>query len=240
MIDVYYDTEKPLSSDIDILCDTLGVESEEDRRAVERLLRLKFEKTEEGYRHRRCDEEIAAYHSRADIAKTNGKRGGRPKKPSPNPKKPSGFPSGSDPVPTGFPSGSDPVPSGFPSGSDPVRVGVPNPNPDITGSKANQEPRTKNQEKEREGTAQAPSLPDWIPLDAWNGWLEMRRKIRKPATDRAITLAVAQLAKLRDQGHSPEAVLDRSTVNDWTGLFPVPAEGGRGGAQVRLSGGFVA
>jgi uncharacterized protein YdaU (DUF1376 family) len=98
MLDIYYDTEQPLSLDLDLLCDQVGAESDEERRIVERLLRFKFTKTDEGYRHAICDEVIAEYHTKADTAKTNGKKGGRPKKADGNPKKPSGFQSGSDQV----------------------------------------------------------------------------------------------------------------------------------------------
>lgn len=75
-------------------------------------------------------------------------------------------------------------------------------------------------------------LPSWIPKDAWDAYLEMRRRIRKPMTQRAMELAVIELAKLRDQGHDPKAVLDQSTLHSWQGLFevkgvaqqPAPAE----------------
>lgn len=62
-------------------------------------------------------------------------------------------------------------------------------------------------------------LPEWIPVDPWNGWLEMRTLQRKPPTDRAKALAVSKLEKLRAKGHDPGEVLDRSTLNGWTGLF---------------------
>lgn len=64
-------------------------------------------------------------------------------------------------------------------------------------------------------------LPDWMPLKAWDGWLEMRRGKKCPATPRALELAVKKLAGLRAQGHDPEAVLDQSTMMGWQGLFPV-------------------
>lgn len=65
-------------------------------------------------------------------------------------------------------------------------------------------------------------LPDWMPVEAWDGWLEMRRnELKKPAGRRAQELAVKKLATLRDQGHGPEAVLDQSTMANWQGLFPV-------------------
>lgn len=80
----------------------------------------------------------------------------------------------------------------------------------------------------RESTASKPKaaipkidLPDWMPLKAWDGWLEMRRGKKCPATTRALELAVKKLADLRAQGHDPEVVLDQSTMMGWQGLFPV-------------------
>lgn len=65
------------------------------------------------------------------------------------------------------------------------------------------------------------AIPDWIPFDAWDGYIQMRKKIRKPMTDRAITLAINTLDKLRQQGQDVAAVLDQSTLNSWQGLFAV-------------------
>jgi hypothetical protein len=64
-------------------------------------------------------------------------------------------------------------------------------------------------------------LPDSIPVDAWNGYLEMRIMIKKPMSERAKVLAVTRLEKLKTQGHDPRGVLDQSTLNSWQGLFPV-------------------
>lgn len=136
MLDIYYDSEQPLTSNVDALCELLGADDEEDRRIVERHLRFKFELVEDGYRHRVCDSVIAEYHSKAETARANGRLGGRPRK---NREKPSGFLSGSDPVATD--------------------------NPVETGSQANQEPITKNQEIKSSCDQQAESLktaPDRI------------------------------------------------------------------------------
>ena len=55
----------------------------------------------------------------------------------------------------------------------------------------------------------------------WNGYMEMRKKIRKPITDSPITLAINTLDKLRNEGQSPAAILDQSTLNSWQGLFSI-------------------
>lgn len=115
LLDIYYDTEKPLALDLDVLCDQVGAESDEERRIVERLLRFKFTKAEDGYRHAICDQVITDYHTKAETAKTNGKKGGRPKKADGNEEKPSGFQSGSDqvadsiPQPTGLKTNQEPI-----------------------------------------------------------------------------------------------------------------------------------
>jgi hypothetical protein len=63
-----------------------------------------------------------------------------------------------------------------------------------------------------------------MPLEAWTGWLEMRRKNRKVPTTRAVEMAIRQLDKLRSGGQDPAAVLDQSTMNSWTDLYPLKAD----------------
>lgn len=68
-------------------------------------------------------------------------------------------------------------------------------------------------------------LPDWIPEDAWNAYLEMRKKAKKAPTDRAKELVVKELAKLRDAGENVAAVLDQSTMRVWTDVYAVKNKG---------------
>lgn len=57
-----------------------------ERKAVDKVLR-KFELRDGRYYHKRVEEELAAYYGRADSARVNGKKGGRPKtKPTDNPR----------------------------------------------------------------------------------------------------------------------------------------------------------
>lgn len=64
-----------------------------------------------------------------------------------------------------------------------------------------------------------PEFPDWLPAEAWNAWLEMRRKKRDWPTAGAVKIAITSLTKWRAKGHDPGEVLNRSTLNNWTGLF---------------------
>jgi len=64
-------------------------------------------------------------------------------------------------------------------------------------------------------------IPDWIPADAWAGYVDMRKKQRKPMTDRAIELRIRDLTAFRDNGDDITAILDQSTANGWTDLYPL-------------------
>jgi hypothetical protein len=62
-------------------------------------------------------------------------------------------------------------------------------------------------------------LPDWLPMDAWNGWVEMRKKRKRPLTDRATARAINKLDAIRSKGHDIEDLLDRSTINGWLDIY---------------------
>ena len=64
-------------------------------------------------------------------------------------------------------------------------------------------------------------LPDWVPADQWNAWIEARTKVRKPPTDWAKQLAVLKLDEFRKHGHHPARVLAESAFNGWAGLFEI-------------------
>ena len=65
-------------------------------------------------------------------------------------------------------------------------------------------------------------LPDWLPLQDWNDYLEMRNgKGRGRATNRAKQLVIVKLDELRQSGHDPGAILQQSIVNGWTSVFEI-------------------
>lgn len=64
-------------------------------------------------------------------------------------------------------------------------------------------------------------LPSWVPGEAWDAYVEMRKKIKKPLTEYASILAVRKLGDLLRGGHQPQDVLDQSTFNCWQGLYAI-------------------
>ena len=65
-----------------------------------------------------------------------------------------------------------------------------------------------------------PTLPSWVPPEAWSGWLEMRRAKRVPSTERALAVSLAKLGRLAAVGEDPEKVIDQSTERGWTTFWP--------------------
>lgn len=63
MLDLYYDTEQPLTLDLADLCRKLIARSNEESTAVEQVLNEFFTETPDGWFHERCDAEIAAYRA---------------------------------------------------------------------------------------------------------------------------------------------------------------------------------
>jgi len=58
--------------------------------------------------------------------------------------------------------------------------------------------------------------PSNVTEQAWADWCQHRREIRKPLTKTSCERQAAQLAK----HHAPDAVINQSISNGWTGLFP--------------------
>ena len=77
---VYYTTERPLTNDRPRLYRAVGARNAEQHRAVDAVLGDFFTASDEGWRHKRIDAEIAAYHEKAELNAQVGKLGGRPRK----------------------------------------------------------------------------------------------------------------------------------------------------------------
>ena len=61
--------------------------------------------------------------------------------------------------------------------------------------------------------------PVWLPIDSWQGWVEMRKQRKRPLTDRAKARAFTKLEALHLAGHDINELLDRSTINGWLDIY---------------------
>lgn len=93
--------------------------------------------------------------------------------------------------------------------------------PPVKGGVKPQIPEARDQKKREDKPLSPRAIPDWLPMEEWRGFRAMRAKIKKPLTDRAATMAIRNLAELRDAGQDPAAVLDQSTLHCWQDLYPV-------------------
>lgn len=76
LLDMYYDSENPIPTDITWVSRRLRLGID----VVRSVLNDMFELTEKGYVNKRADAEIKAYHAYKQKQQANGKLGGRPKK----------------------------------------------------------------------------------------------------------------------------------------------------------------
>jgi hypothetical protein len=96
------------------------------------------------------------------------------------------------------------------------------PTPDMVSPITIKEPSVepKRNRQARPSSADASLiLPDWLPLEAWDGYLDMRKKIRKVPTDYALKLVIADLGEFREAGHDVAAILGNSIKNGWTAVY---------------------
>jgi hypothetical protein len=112
----------------------------------------------------------------------------------------------------------------------------PNRNPNQEPITNNHKPTTNTKPK----TAPAVPLPDWLDEASWCDYLETRKVMKSPMTDRAKLLAIAKLHELRQSGHDPTAVLNQSIYNGWKGLFPIKQDQAKGKTRHEQHAEFVA
>jgi hypothetical protein len=78
---------------------------------------------------------------------------------------------------------------------------------------------TKQRNKETKKTSNKYIVPEML-LDEWNSYVEMRKSIKKPLTDRAAQMALNRLEQLYPGNYEKQkACLNQSTFHCWQGLF---------------------
>lgn len=204
LIDVYYDTEQALTRDVAALCRKVVARSEEEKAAVLAVLDEFFIDTPNGWFHDDCAEAIAEYHKKSSQASEAGKasavaRAQRRMEAMTVAVKPNENPTDVERTLNGRTTENQ---------------------QDVNEQPTNHKPLTTNQ-KPKVKIASPSALPDWIPIPAWEGFLAMRKQVKKPITLEAIPLAIKKLEELRKAGNDPASVLEQSTLHCWQGLFEV-------------------
>lgn len=72
LLDLYYDTERPLNADVKKLARRVRAVTDEQRQALDIVLEEFFVRTDEGWHNERCDAEIAAYRQKQEQQRKAG------------------------------------------------------------------------------------------------------------------------------------------------------------------------
>jgi uncharacterized protein YdaU (DUF1376 family) len=150
-LDWYYDTEQPIPLETQWVARRLRVDTD----TLQTILDDFFIKTEEGWRHHRCDQELSKYNEIAERNRLNGKKGGRPKASKSGHKNPVG---------------SQSVTIGLPLESD---------------REGNQEPLTINQDKENGRSDDQPHRQELVEKGFehfWKTWKAEKNRLGKVDT----------------------------------------------------------
>jgi len=67
-------------------------------------------------------------------------------------------------------------------------------------------------------------LPSYVDPDVFANFVEMRKVIRKPLTDKSFDLLLEELAELHDEGEDVNACLKRSIVRSYPGVYRIPPD----------------
>jgi len=84
------------------------------------------------------------------------------------------------------------------------------------------EKEKENNTKEKEREKERPTLPTWIPIETWNAYVEMRKKIKHPLTDFAVRLYQRAFERLKQHGISEAEIIEAietSIAKGWLGIF---------------------
>jgi len=178
MLDLYYTSEKPIPNKTQEVARRIRLPHQTV--AVQTVLEefFMFDRENDCWFHKRCDETIAAYQAKAERNREIGKLGGRPK-------------------------------------ANPKQTQV------VSKDNPNHKPITINHKPNKNATSVAVVVPGWIPLETWEAFIQMRKRIGKPPTDYALKLIIAKLDRFRSNGQDVKQVLEKSITSGWQDVFEI-------------------
>lgn len=115
---------------------------------------------------------------------------------------------------------------------------IPNNNTD-NSSKENLNPKGLSQKKERtassyESILSESGLDETVIPVVWD-FIKMRKLIKAPMTDKALSLMISKLKTLNNDPEAQIAILNQSIENSWKGIFPVEHEKRKGNGRTDVA-----
>jgi len=105
----------------------------------------------------------------------------------------------------------------------------------VTESNATEEEEEEDKEEEKEKDKKKKSSAPYVADDDLNkaiiAFIEHRKKIKKPMTEKAIELLISELNKLSSDRLTQIAIINQSIFNGWQGVFPLKDNAKQAGRQ---------
>lgn len=110
------------------------------------------------------------------------------------------------------------------------------------GFSKTQKSQDKDKDKDKENIPSGNNTPPTPPrgrvdvpealMENWNGFCEMRKKIKKPLTDRAAKMILNELERLSPgDNHTKGLILDQSVKRCWQDVYPLKGDKSAGGTD---------
>lgn len=110
------------------------------------------------------------------------------------------------------------------------------------GFSKTQKSQDKDKDKDKENIPSGNNTPPTPPrgrvdvpealMENWNGFCEMRKKIKKPLTDRAAKMIINELERLAPgDNHTKGLILDQSVKRCWQDVYPLKGDKSAGGTD---------
>lgn len=193
LLDAYYLSERPLPLDRAECYRLADARSPAERRAVDYCLGVFFVQSDDGYRQPRCERELERLRAKsAGCRQAINTRWARERQGRTSPEQEQRDSSVLRPNNDGDTS-----------------VIVP-----ITHY-----PLPKEKAKPTRARVERLPIPEWIPPDLWQVWIEHRDAFGKPLTPAAHNHTVRTLESLKATGEDPVACLKQSIARGWRGVF---------------------
>ncbi len=122
-----------------------------------------------------------------------------------------------------------------PSSPDPLMVSPipPSLNPITLSSSPKENPPKGGQKKGAEEFI----LPAWVPVESWEAFMEVRKKLGAVQSPRALNGLVRRLERWMNLGHDPTEMIEKSIRNSWKDIFEPKEQNGKptSGTQAKPS-----